>query len=145
MQPSDFKTYMCLICGFLYDEAAGLPEEGLAMLGALVAECTAELGPHHETTLVLANNHAMKLAELGRPEGLSRLEALVPAARELWGPLDRRTVLLRSNVAAATGMAGRFGEAIAQLEALLAEPALDDDVVATLRTNLASWCSRIES
>ncbi len=23
------KTYMCLICGFIYDEAAGLPEEGL--------------------------------------------------------------------------------------------------------------------
>ena len=25
----EFKTYMCLICGFIYDEAAGLPEEGL--------------------------------------------------------------------------------------------------------------------
>jgi rubredoxin len=25
-----FKTYMCLICGFMYDEAAGLPEEGIA-------------------------------------------------------------------------------------------------------------------
>ena len=25
-----FKTYMCLICGFIYDEAAGLPEEGIA-------------------------------------------------------------------------------------------------------------------
>jgi rubredoxin len=24
------KTYMCLICGFIYDEAAGLPEEGIA-------------------------------------------------------------------------------------------------------------------
>jgi rubredoxin len=24
-----FKTYMCLICGFIYDEAAGLPEEGI--------------------------------------------------------------------------------------------------------------------
>ena len=24
-----YKTYMCLICGFLYDEAAGLPEEGI--------------------------------------------------------------------------------------------------------------------
>ena len=23
------KTYMCLICGFIYDEAAGLPEEGI--------------------------------------------------------------------------------------------------------------------
>lgn len=23
------KTYMCLICGFVYDEAAGLPDEGL--------------------------------------------------------------------------------------------------------------------
>ena len=26
---SSFKTYMCLICGFIYDEAAGLPEEGI--------------------------------------------------------------------------------------------------------------------
>jgi rubredoxin len=25
-----FKTYMCLICGFIYDEEAGLPEEGIA-------------------------------------------------------------------------------------------------------------------
>ena len=24
-----YKTYMCLICGFVYDEAAGLPEEGI--------------------------------------------------------------------------------------------------------------------
>ena len=23
------RTYMCLICGFIYDEAAGLPEEGI--------------------------------------------------------------------------------------------------------------------
>lgn len=22
------NTYMCVICGFIYDEAAGLPEEG---------------------------------------------------------------------------------------------------------------------
>jgi rubredoxin len=25
-----YKTWMCLICGFIYDEAAGLPEEGIA-------------------------------------------------------------------------------------------------------------------
>jgi rubredoxin len=24
------KTYMCLICGFIYDEAAGHPEDGIA-------------------------------------------------------------------------------------------------------------------
>jgi rubredoxin len=24
-----YKTYMCLICGFVYDEAAGLPDEGI--------------------------------------------------------------------------------------------------------------------
>lgn len=23
------KTYMCLICGFIYDEAAGLPDDGI--------------------------------------------------------------------------------------------------------------------
>lgn len=23
------RTFMCLICGFIYDEAAGLPEEGI--------------------------------------------------------------------------------------------------------------------
>ena len=27
---SDPKTWMCLICGWIYDEAAGLPEEGIA-------------------------------------------------------------------------------------------------------------------
>jgi rubredoxin len=25
-----FKTWMCLICGWVYDEAEGLPEEGIA-------------------------------------------------------------------------------------------------------------------
>jgi rubredoxin len=25
-----FQTWMCLICGWIYDEAAGLPEEGIA-------------------------------------------------------------------------------------------------------------------
>ncbi len=24
------KKYQCLVCGFIYDEAAGLPEEGIA-------------------------------------------------------------------------------------------------------------------
>jgi rubredoxin len=25
-----YKTWMCLICGWLYDEAEGLPDEGIA-------------------------------------------------------------------------------------------------------------------
>lgn len=25
----EFKTWMCLICGFIYAEAAGMPEEGI--------------------------------------------------------------------------------------------------------------------
>ncbi|MFT4255421.1 MAG: rubredoxin [Pseudoxanthomonas sp.] len=25
-----FRTWMCVVCGFLYDEAEGLPEEGIA-------------------------------------------------------------------------------------------------------------------
>lgn len=24
------KQYMCVVCGYVYDEAAGLPEEGIA-------------------------------------------------------------------------------------------------------------------
>lgn len=27
---TDFKTWMCLICGWIYDEAAGSPEHGIA-------------------------------------------------------------------------------------------------------------------
>jgi len=27
---NDFRTWMCLICGWIYDEATGLPEEGIA-------------------------------------------------------------------------------------------------------------------
>lgn len=27
--PAPYRTWMCLICGFIYDEAAGLPEEGI--------------------------------------------------------------------------------------------------------------------
>lgn len=26
----DMKQYMCVICGFIYDEAKGLPDEGIA-------------------------------------------------------------------------------------------------------------------
>jgi rubredoxin len=26
----EFKTYMCLICGWVYDEAVGVPEEGIS-------------------------------------------------------------------------------------------------------------------
>jgi len=24
------KTYQCVVCGFIYDEAAGMPDEGIA-------------------------------------------------------------------------------------------------------------------
>ena len=27
---TDPKTWMCLICGWIYDEAAGLPDDGIA-------------------------------------------------------------------------------------------------------------------
>jgi rubredoxin len=27
---SEYRTYMCVICGFIYDEEKGLPEEGIA-------------------------------------------------------------------------------------------------------------------
>lgn len=27
---SNSKTYMCVVCGFIYDEALGRPEEGIA-------------------------------------------------------------------------------------------------------------------
>ena len=32
LQPLDtsMKTYLCIVCGFIYDEAAGRPEDGLA-------------------------------------------------------------------------------------------------------------------
>jgi rubredoxin len=26
----DMKTYMCVICGYIYDEAKGVPDEGIA-------------------------------------------------------------------------------------------------------------------
>lgn len=30
MTESPYRTYMCVVCGFVYDEAQGLPAEGLA-------------------------------------------------------------------------------------------------------------------
>ena len=27
---NSFKTYLCIVCGFIYDEATGRPEEGIA-------------------------------------------------------------------------------------------------------------------
>lgn len=29
MSGTDFKKYECVICGFIYDEAEGLPEDGI--------------------------------------------------------------------------------------------------------------------
>lgn len=26
----EYRTWMCVVCGFVYDEAAGLPAEGIA-------------------------------------------------------------------------------------------------------------------
>jgi rubredoxin len=26
----EYKTWMCVVCGFIYDEAKGLPDEGIA-------------------------------------------------------------------------------------------------------------------
>jgi rubredoxin len=28
--PVAFRTWMCVVCGFIYDEAKGLPDEGIA-------------------------------------------------------------------------------------------------------------------
>lgn len=30
MTNSTFKTYMCIVCGFIYDEATGRPEDAIA-------------------------------------------------------------------------------------------------------------------
>lgn len=30
IQTSVYRSYMCVVCGFIYDEAEGLPEEGIA-------------------------------------------------------------------------------------------------------------------
>ena len=83
------------------------------------------------------------MKERARPGAVAELAALVPVAMEVWGPLDRRTVLLRSTLAAATGMAGQAAEAVTQIEALLsARASLDADVVETLESNLSSWRKR---
>lgn len=29
-ESKDYKSWMCLICGFVYDEEKGLPDEGIA-------------------------------------------------------------------------------------------------------------------
>jgi rubredoxin len=30
MSDSDFKKYECVICGYIYDEAEGIPDDGIA-------------------------------------------------------------------------------------------------------------------
>lgn len=30
MSENDFKTWVCIICGWVYDEEAGAPDEGIA-------------------------------------------------------------------------------------------------------------------
>ena len=29
-EATPYRSWMCVVCGFIYDEAAGLPEEGIA-------------------------------------------------------------------------------------------------------------------
>jgi len=29
MSDNDFRKYECIVCGFIYDEAEGLPDEGI--------------------------------------------------------------------------------------------------------------------
>ncbi|WP_435594109.1 rubredoxin [Proluteimonas luteida] len=29
-EPTAFRTWMCVVCGFIYDEAEGIPDEGIA-------------------------------------------------------------------------------------------------------------------
>lgn len=36
-----FKTYICIVCGFIYDEASGIPLEGIAP-GTLWADVPAD-------------------------------------------------------------------------------------------------------
>jgi hypothetical protein len=38
---NSFKTYLCIVCGFIYDEATGRPEEGIAA-GTLWADVPQE-------------------------------------------------------------------------------------------------------
>ena len=28
--PAPYRTWMCLVCGFIYDEAEGLPDDGIS-------------------------------------------------------------------------------------------------------------------
>ena len=37
------RTWMCVVCGFIYDEAAGLPEEGIAPLRLELLEARQEM------------------------------------------------------------------------------------------------------
>jgi len=30
MKPTNTRVWQCIVCGFVYDEAKGLPEEGIA-------------------------------------------------------------------------------------------------------------------
>jgi len=114
--------------------------QGFEELGSMVSDCINDLGPTHETTLAVRNNYAMKMAEYSMPDGLRQLTELLDLVVERWGECDGRALLLRSNVAAATGMAGRYSDAISQIEHLLSDRSLlDDRLFDTLETNLKSW------
>ena len=41
MSSTSFQTYICIVCGFIYDEAAGLPHDGFKA-GTLWAEVPAD-------------------------------------------------------------------------------------------------------
>ena len=57
---------MCLICGFIYDEAAGIPEEGIAAgtrwedvpMNWVCPECGAEVPEHDRSFLAVRAEEA---------------------------------------------------------------------------------------
>ena len=62
----EFKTWMCLICGWVYDEAAGLPDEGIAP-GTLVWPTRGVAG-HGADPMFMPEGHTRTYAEMPESE-----------------------------------------------------------------------------
>jgi hypothetical protein len=118
----------------------GYVDEAIGDMRVLLDECTTRLGTDNDVTLAVTNNLAMKLAENGHDGATALLTNVLEHAVLKWGDADKRVVVLRSNLAAATGMAGSYSSAVRQIESLLENrDQLDPEMVETLQTNLRSW------
>jgi Tetratricopeptide repeat len=103
-------------------EAAGRPDDAVAMYELTVAEWERSLGPGHPDTLAARSNLARAYRAAGRPgDAIAAAEPTLAGLVQVHGPDHPDTLAARSELAQSYLAAGLWAEAIGILRAILAE------------------------